>query len=66
MGALFAAISIGAVGLAAAIIGMFALLSFANPAKRRAKNLQQTDPQLAAELRKVEADINRGRIHNTF
>ncbi|GGI42728.1 hypothetical protein GCM10010988_40490 [Cnuibacter physcomitrellae] len=61
MGVVIAAVSAGALGLAAAITGALALLRRHDHVGRRADAVAGTDPRLATELRDLQSQIDAGR-----
>jgi hypothetical protein len=66
MGAVIATVGAGLIGVAVALVGLFSVLTRHNGVSRRAASVQQTDPQLAEELRKLQSDIDRGRGRRVF
>lgn len=66
MGIVIAAIAAGSVGLAAAFVGVFALLGHRNGIGRRADDLSASDPALAGELRQLQTQIDSGRSGYRF
>lgn len=58
-------IGIGA-GIAAVLIGTFSILTRHRSLRGGAEDLQATDPQLAAELRQIQADMDRGGRARSF
>lgn len=66
MGIVIAAIAAGSVGLAAAFVGVFALLRQKGGIGRRADNISASDPALAGELRQLQVQIDSGRSGYRF
>lgn len=66
MNVLIGAVSVGAIGVAVILVGMFSTLTRHNSAARRADELQATDPRLADELRHVQLGIDRGNGRRVF
>ena len=66
MNVLIGAVSVGAIGVAVILVGVFSVLTRHNSADRRADALQATDPQLAEELRTVQREIDRGNGRRVF
>ncbi|TAJ47281.1 MAG: hypothetical protein EPO52_12325 [Herbiconiux sp.] len=62
MGIVIAAVAAGSVGLAAAFVGVIALLRQKNRVGRRADHVSAADPALAEELRQVQAQIAAGSM----
>jgi len=62
MGIVIAAVAAGSVGLAAAFVGVIALLRQKNGVGRRADHVSASDPALAEELRQVQAQIDAGSM----
>ncbi len=61
MGSIIAAVSVGALGLAAAMTATVALLRRHDTVGRRADAVAGSDPGLATELRVLQSQIDAGR-----
>ncbi|QWT22896.1 hypothetical protein KPL76_08820 [Subtercola sp. PAMC28395] len=66
MGAVIAAVGAGLIGVAVVFVSLFSVLTRHSGVSRRADSVQQSDPQLAEELRKLQNDIDRGNGRRVF
>lgn len=66
MGIVIAAVAAGSIGLAAAFVGVAALLRQKNGVGRRADHLSASDPAFASELRQLQAQIDSGQSGYRF